>query len=355
MRFVAGLVACLLLYFPSVAFAGDGALASRVTALEDALSQGFFQNVGISGAIEAEGSYRSDYADVKEGDVDLTTLELGIDVALNDFISGFALMKWEEDGGEGVFLDEGGITIGNVEESGFAVTAGKLYVPFGVYETGLISDPLTLELGETREGAVSVTFAADGFYSAAYAFNSAVNDDAEDDMIDAFGVMAGYAFETDGMSVDLSVGWISNLTSSGGFSGYLEDAGINILDDYTAGATVCAVMNVADFTLVGEFLTALDNDYLAAENAEPAAWNLELGYGFDMSGHAASVAVSYQGSDEAAFLGLPETRLAAAFGFEIAEGLGIAFEVAHDEDYDSVDGGTGESADAVACQLVLEF
>lgn len=355
MQIVIGLIACVLMFAPTLVFASDGALANRVTALEESLSQGFFQKVGISGAIEAEAAYSSGYDDVKEEDVDLTSFELGLDVALNDFVSGFALMKWEEDGDEGVFLDEGGITTGNVEETGFAVTAGKLYVPFGVYETALISDPLTLELGETREGAVVVDGAAGNFYGGAYAFNSAINDDDEDDMIDAFGVMAGYAFETDGMSVDLSAGWISNLTSSGGFSGYLEDAAVETLDDYTAGATVCAVMNVADFTLVGEFLTALDNDYQASENSEPMAWNLELGYGFDMSGHAASVAVSYQGSDEAAFLGLPETRLAAAFGFEITEGLGIAFEYVHDEDYDSVDGGTGESADAVTCQLALEF
>jgi len=34
------------------------------------------------------------------------------------------------------------------------LTAGQLYVPFGAFETGLISDPLTLEIGETRESTV---------------------------------------------------------------------------------------------------------------------------------------------------------------------------------------------------------
>jgi hypothetical protein len=355
MRLVVGLIVCVLMFSPAVVFAGDGALAGRVTALEDALSQGFFQTVDISGLLEVEASYSSDYEDAKEGDVDLATLELGIDVALNDFASGFVLLKYENDDDDDVFLDEGGITIGNVEEYGFAVTAGKLYVPFGVYETAMISDPLTLELGETREGAVTVDFATGGFYGAAYAFNSEIGDDAEDDEIDAFGVTAGYAFAAEGMSVDVSAGWISNLTSSGGFSDYLDEEGVDILDDYTAGATVCAVVNVADFTLIGEYLTALDDDYLATEDSEPETWNLELGYGFDMSGHEASVAVAYQGSDEAAFLGLPETRLAAVFGYEITAGLGVSFEYIHDEDYDSDDGGTGDSADAVTCQLALEF
>ena len=355
MKLIVGLIFCGLMLTPSFVFAADGGLAGRVAALEDALSQGIIQKVQLSGAIEAEVSYGSDYDDVKESDVDLTTLELGIDVALTDYFSGFALMKWEEDGGEGVFLDEGGVTLGNVDEYGVAVTAGKIYVPFGVFETGMISDPLTLELGETREGAVVVDFGAGGFYGAAYTFNSAIGDDADDDMIDAFGVTAGYVYEVDGVSVDLSAGWISNLTSSGGFSSYLDDTGVTLLDDYTAGATISAVVSIAEFTLIGEYLAALDSDYLVAEDSEPSTWNLEFGYGFEISGHGASVSATYQGSDEAAMLGLPETRIGAAFGFDITDSLGIAFEYIHDKDYDVSDGGTGESADAVTCQLALEF
>ncbi|WP_321366642.1 LbtU family siderophore porin [uncultured Desulfuromusa sp.] len=355
MKMIAGLTLCGLILFPVFAFAEDGSLAGRVTALEEALSQGVVQQVQFSGAIEAEMGYSSGYDDVKESDVDLTTLELGVDVVLADYFSGFALMKWEEDGDEGVFLDEGGVVLGSVDGYGVAVTAGKLYVPFGVYETGMISDPLTLELGETREGAVVVDFGAGGFYGSAYTFNSAVSDDDEDDMIDAYGVSAGYLFESDEASIDLLLGWISNLTSSGGFSDYLEEGGVDVLDDYAAGATASVVARFNDFTFIGEYLSALDSNYLAAEDSEPAAWNLEIVYGFEIVGHGASVAAVYQGSDEAAILGLPEERIGAAFGFDITDDLGIAFEYVHDEDYDISDGGTDESADAVTCQLALEF
>ena len=355
MRLIVVLVVSGWIFCSTFAFAGDGALASRVTVLEDALSQGIVQRVQISGALEAEVGYGSDYDGIKESDVDLTTLELGVDVALTDYFSGFALMKWEEDGGEGVFLDEGGVVLGSVDEYGVAATVGKLYVPFGVYETGMISDPLTLELGETREGAVVVDFGVSGFYGSVYTFNSAVSDDDEDDMIDAYGVTAGYLLESGGTSIDLSAGWISNLTSSGGFSGYLEGGGVDVLDDYAAGATASVVAKFIDFTLIGEYLIALDSDYLATEDFEPAAWNLEINYGFEIAGHEASIAAAYQGSDDAAILGLPEVRIGAAFGFDIVDGLGIAFEYIHDEDFDTADGGTGESADAVTCQLALEF
>lgn len=355
MRKIVVFLATLSMFLlPSLGLA-EGALEKRVNVLEEALSQVFFQQVKISGAIEAEAGYSSDYDDVKESDFDLTTLELGIDVSLSDSVSGFVLMKWEEDGDEGVFVDEGGVTIGNADAGGFLLTVGKLSVPFGIYETGLVSDPLTLELGETREGAIKVDFSSGGFYGAVYAFNSAINDDDEDDMVDAFGASAGYSYEVDGMSADVSLCYISNLTSSGGFSGYLEEEGYDVLKDYSAGMTLSAVVNVADFTLIGEYLTALDHDYLAAAKDEPATWNLEVGYAFALSEHAASLAVAYQGSDEAAFLGLPETRLAAAFRYEIVEGLGLAFEIAHDEDYAETDGSSGESADSATCQLALEF
>ena len=356
MKFVTGLILCGVVFcFSSVATAADGGFASRLAALEEAANQRLPSWLKFSGAIEVEAGYSSGYDNAKESDVDLTNVELRTDVPLTDYFSGYALMKWEEDGSEGVFIDEAGIVLGSVDEYGISVTAGKLYVPFGVFETGMISDPLTLELGETREGAVVVDFGAGGFYGATYTFNSEVSDDADDDMIDAFGVVAGYTYETEEISIDLSAGWISNLTSSGGFSDYLDDAGIDLLDDYTAGATVSAIVSMADFTLIGEYLTALDNDYLEAEDDEPATWNLELDYGFKISEHDATIAVSYQGSDEAALLGLPETRIGATFGFVITDGLGIALEYIHDEDYDTSDGGTDESADTVTCQLALEF
>ena len=353
-KVIAALIACVLLYIPTMVCAQDNALADRVAALEESMAGSFFQKVEFSGALEAEATYSSDYADAQTSDIDLTTMELGINITLNDYVSGFALIKWEDDD-EDVFLDEGGITLGNVETMGYAVTVGKLYVPFGVFETGMVSDPLTLEIGETREGAITVDVAAAGFYGAVYAFNSAISDDASDDTIDSYGLMAGYAFESDAMSLDLSAGWISNITSSGGYDGYLTDNSIDPVDEYTAGATVSAVIGIADFTIIAEYLAALDSDFSTATTEEPTATNIEVVYDFEMIGRAAAMAVAYQMTDEAVFLGLPETRAGATVSVEITKGVSIALEYIHDEDYDVADGGTGESADAVTCQLAFTF
>ncbi len=43
------------------------------------------------------------------------------------------------------------------------VTAGQFYIPFGVSETNMISYPITLEIGETRESSLPVGFKKDQF------------------------------------------------------------------------------------------------------------------------------------------------------------------------------------------------
>lgn len=340
-------VACLSLLLPTLAMGADGSLSDRVAALENALDQGFWGKVELSGVLEAEANYAKGYDDSKSSDVDLTTVELGIDVTLTDHVSSFVLFKWEDDESK-VFVDEGGITLGNVADQGLALTVGKLYLPFGVYATALLTDPLTLSLGETREGAAIVDFASAGFYGAVYAFNSAVDDDS-DDMIDAYGAMAGYAFEAEELSADVSFGYISNITSSAGFVDYLESVPAANVENYTAGMAASARIGVADFSLIGEYVAALDSDYLGAETSEPIAWSVEVDYDFEISGHASTLALSYQGSEQADIIGLPESRIAAALSYEIVEGLGAAVEILRNEDY------ADKTEDILTCQLALEF
>lgn len=343
------LLFCLgLVLVPVSVFASDSGLSKRVTALEDRLSQSWFEKVQLFGAIEVEANYTDEDGE-KSSDVDLATFDLGVDVTLNEMFSGYGVLSWDADEDK-VIIDEGGITLGNVDEMGYAVTAGKLYVPFGVFETAMLADPLTLELGEIVEGAAVVDFAAEGFYGSVYAFNSELDKDGDDDKIDAFGLMAGYAMEADdAYSLDVSVGYVSNITSSGGFVDGLAEQGLDVIDDQTSGMTFAAIVGVADFTLVGEYMAALDSDYSDATDEEPSAWYLKASYGFDVGGYVATIAATYQQSDEAEFVGLAETRYGAAFGVVVVEGFGVTVEYLRDEAYD------GAETDSLTAQLALEF
>lgn len=92
--------------FPSMALSADGALAQRVAELEKKLNSRWLDKVELSGVVEIEAGYTDAEGD-KSSDIDLTNVELGIDVSLTDFAAAFVLFKWEDDD-DGVVIDEGG-------------------------------------------------------------------------------------------------------------------------------------------------------------------------------------------------------------------------------------------------------
>jgi len=74
-----------------------------------------------------------------------------------------------------------------------------------------------------------------------------------------------------------------------------------------------------------------------------------------LAGKETTLAIGYQGTDEALALELPETRLMGSVAMEIFDSTSLAFEWTHDEDYDESDGGTGEDTDIATIQLGVEF
>ncbi|MFC1498503.1 LbtU family siderophore porin [Verrucomicrobiota bacterium] len=140
------------------------------------------EGISVGGLIEVEA-----FAGKEDGetvsDIVLTTFELGIEAELNEWVQGRALLLWEEDGTEPVDLDEAMIVLGGNEAFPAYLKVGKIYVPFGTFNSHFISDPLTLELAETRESAVLAGFASDLLDISAGAFNGDAdehNDKAND-------------------------------------------------------------------------------------------------------------------------------------------------------------------------------
>jgi hypothetical protein len=149
-------------------------LSDRVKNLEDKLGTGggggWTDRITISGVVEAEAGFSStDYNDsatddVDESDIVLATVELGIDAEVYKHVSGHILLLYEEDENDGnIAIDEGFITIDGKDVVPLYLNAGQLYVPFGQFESHMITDPLTLDLGETSQSAVQVGFANDLF------------------------------------------------------------------------------------------------------------------------------------------------------------------------------------------------
>ncbi|MCB1876661.1 MAG: LbtU family siderophore porin [Chromatiales bacterium] len=312
--------------------------------------------ITISGVVEVEASSARGYDGEDSSDITLATVELGVDAQITDWVGAHVLLLHEEDDTD-LEVDEGFISFGNAEQSPWSLVAGQFYQPFGNFESHMISDPLTLEIGETRESGIQVGFEQGGLRAALSVFNGDSND-GDDDKVENAVLAAGYLWEGEGVSVDLGASYITSIGDSDTLQDSLGSA--DSLKDYVPGVGVYAVINAGPWAFIAEYLGATDAfevDELPFGNggAEPSAYNVELGYNFELGGKAAVVAVAVQGSDEALALELPEQRFLATLSLAIAENTALSFEFAHDKDYDEHDGGTGDDANTFTAQLAVEF
>ena len=156
------------------------------------------------------------------------------------------MLLWEQ--GEGLDVDTATVTIGP-PEGAWSITGGHLVVPFGVYETNLISDPLTLDIGETKQTAFQFDGSAGGLSGSVFVFKG----DNGDNVIEGFGVAAGYSVETESFELGLNLSYTNDLGDSDG----LEVEGGEGYDR-VAGISASAALTVGSITVLGEYLGAMD-------------------------------------------------------------------------------------------------
>lgn len=319
----------------------------------------FAATTEISGVLEAEIGFGDDFEGNSGSDIALATVEIAMDAEISEWFSGHIVLLHEEDDTP-LEVDQGYITYGNSFLSSFSVSIGQQYLPFGVYETNLVSDPLTLEIGETRESAIVISYDGD-LYASFFLFNGDMNEAGGDDSIDSTGFNVGYAYEGESINLDVGMAYISNIKDSDGFSdgilGYREETGFLGTPEeveYGAGFAGHMILNWGDMTFIGEFVAAMD-DFVAGEiaggNKKPSATNLEFAYAISED---FGVALAFQNSVDLAGY-LPESRFLLGMSYQIDEATSFAFELASDSDYSSGDGGTGESASVTTLQFATEF
>lgn len=270
-------------------------------------------------------------SDETVSDADLSAVELAVDANVADGISAHALFKYEDDA---VFVDEGFITWEGPESFPAFVTAGRLVVPFGMFETRFITDPMTLELGETNEGALVLGYRLlqGKVETAVSVFNGKTNEEGEDDTLSDMTARLVVA-PVEGFSFGVS--WTSNLASADGLS---EQVGIDPTDEDVRLDPVDNVDGVSAFvtavlfervTISGEYTAAL-NDFNAGElydvadtkKRSPRAWNIELGCSFT---DKLSAALRYAGSDDGSGF-LAKNQVGAVLNVEPLKNTGFALE-----------------------------
>ncbi len=336
-------------------------LVENSIASDSASSKGWFNKIEIVGVAEVEAGHNDPDEGDSNSDIVLATAEIGIAAEVNEWVSAETVLLFEEDDTD-LEVDVAVVTIANPNKPWF-ISSGLMYEPFGTFETNLISDPLTLEIAETRESSVLAGIDHNGFSGGIYVFNGDLSKDG-DDKIDNFGAFAGYARENDISSFAINLGYINDIGDSDTLQDVIQDniaAAAVEYDDYVAGFSIDGSYSYGPFNIIAEYIMAL-NDFEANElafktgGAEPEAFNVEVGYSFNVGGIPMTAALAYQGTDEAVALELPKERIVGGLSAEIFDSTALSFEWAHDDDYSASEGGTDEfGGNTITSQLAVEF
>jgi hypothetical protein len=366
-RFSPAVLLAALLLAPVTALAahpGDGKseienLKRRIEALEAEKAATTAEDAGpwslgsladkieLHGLVELEAVYNKPEGGDESSDLALATVELGLDIQATDYLSGHILLLWEEGETEPVDLDEAVIRLTYPRPlwgitAGF--TGGKMYVPFGKFNSYMISDPLTLDLGETNQSAGLLTLEGEKWSLQAGAFSGETDTHGDNDTIDGW-VAALEIQPTERFGFGASL--ISDLAES--------DIEL-VADEALYGESVMAASawisyRIGQFGLEAEYVTALDRfepelaGFSDLTGDRPEAWNLELAW---MPTDRWQVAGRYEQAND---FQDDVTRYGTTVSYGLFEHAVLAVEYLHSD----AKGPDADPDHTVTAQLAFEF
>ena len=338
---------------------GSKSLETRIKQLEDAVDRDvegdkWYDRIQVSGLIEVEAGYgKVDFSDPavedeKVSDIDLATVELAVDARIIDHVDGHVLFKYEDDD---IFVDEGFITLVGTESIPAYLIVGRQYIPFGYFDSSFLSDPTTLVLGETDEGAVvgGYRFGGEMVDVSLGVFNGRAQKAGDDDAIDSFvAAVAANLFE----GLMFGASYSSNLAGSDSFNEVVVDP--DNMESLVGGWSAFVSFEFLNrFKVIGEYLGALDSfeageiyDAGDTKSREPSAWNAELGFAII---DTLEIAARYGGSDDGGDF-LPESEYGAIVNWGFFENTNLAIEYLHGDFEDDT-----QEMDLITAQLAVIF
>jgi len=301
----------------------------------------------LGGLLELEASYEILEGEDDTSDLSLATAELDFEVRVNDHLGGHIILLYEEGETEPIEVDEAALTISYATPRGGAVTftGGKVYLPFGKFNSSFVTDPLTLDLGETNDTAVILSWGNDLVSVGAGAFSGDTDPDGDDEHINSW-----VAFIDFNILPGLSFGgsFLSDLAESD--AGLVTDE--DLYDSSVPGGSAYLSAGYGKFTLVGEYVTALEKfsgqTVAVGEDLtgrRPRAWNLELAFAPEerwLLALRAEGAKDFQ--DDL-------TRYGAVASYGIFENAVIALEYLLGDR----DGGDEDRSQTITAQLAFQF
>lgn len=350
------------IFFSTLCFSAD-VIAADEEGDADAFARQLEEHgIEVHGAIEVEYRTEEGFDDTEdESSATSNTDEASLDLELGyqpcDWFRGDIFITWDDE--TPLEIEEGFITIGNTEFFPLFISAGKMTLPFGLYETEMISDSLTQELGELKTYSAVLGAEWQGLYASTFFYDgSTIDGDDDGRNLKVFGAGAGYLYEEEDLIIQAGGGWIENIADSDSFSEFLHEERLR-LKNRSPGAVVYSLLGYGPVTLGIEFVTALEHievidEEEAIDLGRSEAWATELSYSLEFSKIEFIMALAYGESDSMGDL-LPKKRFGGAMTIFPLKYLKLGVEYLREHDYSVSKGGTGDEANIVTFQLGLEY
>lgn len=323
---------------------------------------------GVEGTFYSENGFGTGTTD----GVNLSTAEIDVNAMASSWANAFMSLAYNgspiSSGNRApnsqIYMNRGFFTFGNLDKSPFYFSMGKMYVPFGRYENGMVTTPLDVSLAKILSPAALVGFSLNnGVFGSVYTYSGFQNTGGSP-IVKQGGANIGVKENFDGTNGNYALGggWTSNLadsqgqqttglSSTGKFGGFaVAPAGNNLahpVDAYDVNGHV----TYGPVTVIGEYIDTIrryattDMTFNGA-GAAPSVVYAEADYNlpwFDKK-YGSMVGVSYGGTTQSLALNLPKDSCAVFASTSLWRETTQSIEYRHDTDYSTRDTASGNSA-----------
>ncbi len=299
------------------------------------------------GLVEIEAFYNKTEGRPESSDVIVATAQLAADLRITDNIGGHIVFLHEEDQTD-LDVDEANIIIYCPKKFGGGTSgliAGKFYLPFGNFSTNMITDPLTLDLGETNNTALVLNWKNETISANLGFFNGDADVRDDHDNIDSF------VFSVDmnlGKNIAYGVSLISDLAESD--LGLVDTGPPNQYTSDTPAGSAYIHLVFGQFAIIGEHVGALDefNQEVIDPNGDLTGdkpWAINLGAAISIT-EQFGAAVRFEKADD---FRNDMNRYGATVSYGIIDGAIVALE------YLLTDPDNGDMSHTFTTQLAFKF
>jgi len=359
------LLAWIFLCFAATA-AADNRDSETEEPAEDFLSRLEEKGLEIHGDIELEIVQESDFSEPGTDDSTSPNGDLTIDLELTwapgDWFTGELAVSWDDEDGND--FERVLATFGNPEQLPVYLSIGRTILPFGQFESNMISDPFPLDLAETTTEAALLGLDWEPFQAIVYTYDGTPTRDQKGHGLNVFGGFLQCALEGEEAGLQFGGGWLEHIGDSDDLELFYHQEGLEFKDRVPA-VTFFSLLAMAPlrfgFVYVGSlehpelFETDDEGEEVLTQNERLEAWSCEASLEADLpGGMEAILAVAYSRSKGLVDF-LPKKQIGGTVSLFPLTHWKIALEYLRAFDYPVSSGGTGDEANVFTIQISWEF